>query len=310
MPAEVRESQHHGGPQAAVAAAPGAGPGARCRSPQLQALLLLKVLEVLNPDRKLMDTWTSCEDIRKSVKEPEKLLKKHSTGISLDPLNPKKASVSHPGQLFYKEKKSELDVLHKDDPVFYENVHREVNDFCNWVTSFGISNINEDFIMKQFQVDYLSQTNSDMLHIFNLNRIPLELKKSLGANTLQKPELIQKSPDKQKLQNSQNPCKPKRIKMRYGAWYLNTKLWKKLRADEPLVDPKTTHKAQDNFKKKFQKEELFEELHGPAAFKDFILRKGYSMPSILEKVNIRKTYRKWTNTPIIRFSIEESQEDA
>lgn len=38
--------------------------------------------------------------------------------------------------------------------------------------------------------------------------------------------------------------------MRYGAWYLKTNLWKKQRADEPLVDPKISHKAQDaNFEK-------------------------------------------------------------
>ena len=48
----------------------------------------------------------------------------------------------------------------------------------------------------------------------------------------------------------QNPYKPKWVKMRYGAWYLNTKLWKKQRADEPLVDPKALRKAQDeNIKK-------------------------------------------------------------
>lgn len=43
--------------------------------------------------------------------------------------------------------------------------------------------------------------------------------------------------------------------MRYGAWYLNTKLWKKQRADEPLVDPKVSHKGQDeNFKKELQEQ--------------------------------------------------------
>lgn len=41
--------------------------------------------------------------------------------------------------------------------------------------------------------------------------------------------------------------------MRYGAWYLNTKLWRKQREDEPLVDPKVSRKAQDeNLKKELQ----------------------------------------------------------
>ncbi|XP_059868316.1 protein FAM47E isoform X3 [Delphinus delphis] len=79
-----------------------------------------------------------------------------------------------------------------------------------------------------------------------------------------------------------NPYKPKWVKMRYGAWYLNTKLWKKQRADEPLVDPKVLHKAQDeNMKKElWEQEELLADLHGTAAFKDFILRRGYRMPSV------------------------------
>uniref|UniRef100_A0A8C8ZKL8 Family with sequence similarity 47, member E n=1 Tax=Prolemur simus TaxID=1328070 RepID=A0A8C8ZKL8_PROSS len=52
-----------------------------------------------------------------------------------------------------------------------------------------------------------------------------------------------------------NPYKPQRVKMRYGAWYLDTKLWRRQRADEPLVDPKVSHKAQDeNFKKGLQEQ--------------------------------------------------------
>ena len=53
----------------------------------------------------------------------------------------------------------------------------------------------------------------------------------------------------------QKPHKPKWVKMRYGAWYLNPKLWKKQRADEPLVDPKVLCTAQDeNFEKELQKQ--------------------------------------------------------
>uniref|UniRef100_A0A8C9PI84 Uncharacterized protein n=1 Tax=Spermophilus dauricus TaxID=99837 RepID=A0A8C9PI84_SPEDA len=78
--------------------------------------------------------------------------------------------------------------------------------------------------------------------------------------------------------------------MRYGAWYLNTNLWKKQRADEPLVDPRVSSKSQDeNFKKKLQdQEELLADLHGIDAFKDFILRRGYRMPRFLEKIYIGK----------------------
>lgn len=45
--------------------------------------LLLKVLEVLDPDRKLEDTWTYRQGIKKRTKEPIKLLKKRSTQVYL-----------------------------------------------------------------------------------------------------------------------------------------------------------------------------------------------------------------------------------
>ncbi|XP_057358328.1 protein FAM47E isoform X6 [Manis pentadactyla] len=173
--------------------------------------LLLKVLEVLDPDKKLEDSWAYCQGIRKRAKEPTQLLKKCSTQVSLG--LSKKTPVSHPGQWLYEEKKPiETHLLHEGGP-YHENVHKVVCDFCNWATTF-------------------------------------------------------------------NPCKPKYVKMRYGAWYLKTDLWKKQRVDEPLVDPKISCKAQDeNCKKQLQGQELLADLHGMAAFKDFILRRGYRMPS-------------------------------
>ncbi|XP_049741919.1 protein FAM47E isoform X2 [Elephas maximus indicus] len=174
--------------------------------------LLLKVLEVLDPDRKLEDTWAYCQDIRKRTKEPTKCLNKNSGEVS--PRRSKKPPVSHSGKWVYEEKKPrETDTL-RDLPL-HENIRKEVGDFCNWVATL-------------------------------------------------------------------NSYKPEWVKIRYGAWYLNTKLWKRQRADEPLVDPKILLQAQDeNVKKKLQeKEDLFEELHGTVAFKDFILSRGYRMPSV------------------------------
>ncbi|XP_070361710.1 protein FAM47E isoform X1 [Equus asinus] len=276
--------------------------------------LLLKVLEVLDPDRKLEDAWAYCQGIRKRVKEPTKLLKKRSTQVYVGP--PRKMPVSYAGQWHYEEKKpNEADLLHEDGPVLHENVRRGVSDFCNWATTFGSLNIDEEFVLRQFDVDYQSKPSYDELHAMRLNRVPLELKKSVGLDKLQEAHIFQKLGYEQKLQKPQNPYKPKRVKMRYGAWYLNTKLWKKQRADEPLVDPKVSHKGQDeNFKKELQEqhsltsaarslpriqtckpqaanveqEELLADLPGTVAFKDFILSRGYKMPSFLEKIYIKK----------------------
>ncbi|XP_077607494.1 protein FAM47E [Crocuta crocuta] len=240
--------------------------------------LLLKVLEVLDPDRKLEDPWAYCQGIRKRTEKPTKLLKKRSTQIY--PGLPKKTPVSHPGQWLYKEKKpSETELLHQVGPL-HENVRKAVSDFCNWATSFGSSNIDEEFILKQFDIDCQSKPNHDVLHTMRLNQVPLEVK-GVGLKKLQEPQFFQKLDYEQKHRKLQNPYKPKRVKMRYGAWYLDTKLWKKQRADEPLVDPKVSCKAQDeNLKKQLQEqEELLADLHGTTAFKDFILSRGYRMPS-------------------------------
>ncbi|XP_045645917.1 protein FAM47E-like [Ursus americanus] len=251
--------------------------------------LLLKVLEVLDPDRKLEDTWAYCQGVGKRTKEPAKLLKKRSTQVDLG--LPKKTPVSHPGQWLYEEKKpSETDLLHEDGPLPHENVRKGVRDFCDWATAFGSSNIDEEFILKQFDIGSQSKPSLDVPLAMRLSQAPLELKKRPGLEKLQGPQFSQKLDHEQKHQKPQNPHKPKCVKMRYGAWYLDTKLWKKQRADEPLVDPKGSCKAQDeNLKKELQEqEELLADLHGTTAFKDFILSRGYEMPSFLEKMCIRK----------------------
>uniref|UniRef100_A0A5F9DCY0 Uncharacterized protein n=2 Tax=Oryctolagus cuniculus TaxID=9986 RepID=A0A5F9DCY0_RABIT len=72
--------------------------------------------------------------------------------------------------------------------------------------------------------------------------------------------------------------------MKYGAWYLKTKLWKKLMSNEPLIDPKIILEAE----RERMKPDIIDDLYGTIAFKDFILSRGYNMPHILEKLFTRK----------------------
>ncbi|KFO35068.1 Protein FAM47E, partial [Fukomys damarensis] len=100
------------------------------------------------------------------------------------------------------------------------------------------------------------------------------------------------------------PYNPQQVKMKYGAWYLSTGLWKRRGAGEALVDPSVSRKARDeHFEKEPWKQEAFlADLPGTVAFKDFVLSRGYSMPSFLEKVYVgkegkrayQKTPLKWT----------------
>ncbi|XP_007947251.1 protein FAM47E-like [Orycteropus afer afer] len=132
--------------------------------------LLLKVLEVLDPDRKLEDTWAYCQDIGKKTKEPTKHLNKPSTEVLLG--LPKKTLLSHSGQWVHEGKKpSATDLLH--GPLLYEN---------------GSSHIDEEFILKQFDIDYENRPSYDVLHTMRLNQFPLEQKSNVDPNKLQEPD--------------------------------------------------------------------------------------------------------------------------
>ncbi|KAM4854489.1 protein FAM47E [Thomomys bottae] len=238
----------------------------------LPAELLLKVLEVLDPEKKLQETWAYCQDAQKRMKEPTALFKKPTR---IDPRLSKKASTLHSGQWLYEEKPNVMGLLHEDSPrVHTKNVHEGVRDFCNWTTTLGIPDIHEEFILQQFDLD--CQTC----------HLEPEKSKSMGRGDLQSTEFFQKPEQKKKLQKPQKSPKAKWVKMRYGAWYLHTHLWKKQRAAEPLLDPKVSCKAgEEQLRKELEKqEELLAHLYGTIAFKDFIINRGYKMPRFLEKI--------------------------
>ncbi|KAM9142463.1 protein FAM47E-like isoform 3-T4 [Pangshura tecta] len=82
--------------------------------------------------------------------------------------------------------------------------------------------------------------------------------------------------------DSLDPSQPKWEKIRYGAWYLEPKTWRKQRANEPLEDPNTTVDAVQNLRNQFsEKEAELMQLHGTHAFKEFLERKGYRKPEFL-----------------------------
>ncbi|XP_028737759.1 protein FAM47E [Peromyscus leucopus] len=241
----------------------------------LPAELLLQVLEALDPERKLEDTWACRQDTRKLTKGPAKLEEKRPSQVCL----PKKMPVSHSGQWLCEEKPSEANSLYKDS-LLHDNIRRGVRDFCHWATALGSSPIDEEFILQQFDIDYQTRHSCDALPEMRGNQDKFFLD---GQPSLREQSGCWNEP----LPSGRtSPRKPKQVKMRFGAWYLKTNLWKKRRADEPLVDPKVSHKAQDAGFKKHPREqaELLTGLHGTAAFKDFILSRGYRMPRFLEKI--------------------------
>ncbi|XP_021066924.1 protein FAM47E isoform X1 [Mus pahari] len=192
---------------------------------------------------------------------------------------PKKMLTSRSGQWLCKEKPSKVDSLYKDS-LLHDDVRRGVSDFCHWAADLGSSTIEEEFVLQQFDISYQTRRSCDAPLRLRLNQdklfinVPPSLQEHCGRWS--------KAPSSGRA----NLQKPKRVKMRYGAWYLNTSLWKRQRADEPLVDPIVSHKAQDsNFKEQLQKQgELLAALRGTTAFKDFVLSRGSRMPRFLEKI--------------------------
>lgn len=67
----------------------------------------------------------------------------------------------------------------------------------------GSADIDEEFIMKQFEIDYQSKPSCDVLHTMRLNQVPLGLKKSVGLTKRQEPGVFQKLDHEQKFQKLQ-----------------------------------------------------------------------------------------------------------
>ncbi|XP_055420593.1 protein FAM47E-like [Bubalus kerabau] len=252
----------------------------------LPANLLLKVLEVLDPDRKLEDLWAYCLGPKRKNKSPKKLHKKRPAMVQLEPV--KEASVSHPANLYYEDKKSSL----KDsltDPS--SNVPKRIRKFCKWVSTLGDLCIDKQFIMDLCEVGCDCPPTHDKACMKKISQASSKVSFGIRIGKMEPKIFSMKVPNwERKLQKPHNPYKPDWVKIRYGAWYLQPKLWKKLINDEPLIDPKTLLGG-GIFGRKFLEQDILEDLYGTIAFKDFILSKGYRMPDILERLFTRKGWK-------------------
>ncbi|XP_029142221.1 protein FAM47E-like [Protobothrops mucrosquamatus] len=160
-------------------------------------------------------------------------------------------------------------------PPLDENVKRVTKEFCEWVNAMGGEkyNIDEDTIMKLFDTRYETDIKTALpLKIVELYQIPAELRQYLGRHRFRK-----RAPTKL------TPSEPKWEKIKYGAWYLPPKTWKKKRATEKEEIPECLQIFLNARKKIVQKAEaeLESPLHGTYAFEQFLERKGYRKPQFL-----------------------------
>ena len=75
----------------------------------------------------------------------------------------------------------------------------------------GSPSIDEEFILKQFDIDSQSKPSYNVLHAVRPNPVPLELKKRMGLNKLQGPQFFQKLDYEQRLQKPQVIAKGEKI---------------------------------------------------------------------------------------------------
>ncbi|KAI4545537.1 hypothetical protein MG293_005803 [Ovis ammon polii] len=252
----------------------------------LPADLLLKVLEVLDPDRKLEDLWAYSLGPKRKKKFPRKLCEKRPETVELEPV--KEAPVSHPASFYYEDKKSSR----KDSLTDLSfNVPKGIRKFCKWISTFGDLGIDEQFIMKLCEVGCDCPPTHDKPCMKKVSQVSSKVRFGIKIGKMEVKKFSTEERNwERKLQKPHNPYKPDWVKIRYGAWYLQPKLWKKLINDEPLIDPKALLEG-GIFGKKFREQDILEDLYGTIAFKDFILSKGYRMPDILERLFTRKGWK-------------------
>lgn len=149
----------------------------------LPADLLLKVLEVLDPDGKLEDTRAYCQGPRKRTKSPTKLRKKRPGKVYLEP--PKKAPVSHPATLHHEDKKSSREDSLTDPPVHRE-VPKAIRKSFQWAAAFGNLGIDEELITKLCEVGCEWPPAQDTVYMRKVTQVPSKVKYSIGIEKMEK----------------------------------------------------------------------------------------------------------------------------
>uniref|UniRef100_G1PKQ1 Family with sequence similarity 47 member E n=1 Tax=Myotis lucifugus TaxID=59463 RepID=G1PKQ1_MYOLU len=270
--------------------------------------LMLKVLEVLDPDRQLEDTWAYCEGTKE--KHLEKVNLEPPQEVNLEPAekahleSAKESLQSNLSSLFPEEEAKAVCMMDiRKVPGYQKQRRATVLKFCRLIgENFENTDIDEEYIMKKFGIDLEVPQTDNTVKIKGISQLPLNIRHSKQLDAIKQRKFsLQEGNWERKLRKQQDPYKPKREKIRYGAWNLDPKSWKKVVSDQPLPDPKVVPDKEHWTYGKHLEPDIIDELYGPIAFKDFIVSKGYKMPGVIEKMFMRKgwTYES-VKTPIHR----------
>ncbi|EHH60798.1 Protein FAM47B [Macaca fascicularis] len=188
---------------------------------------------------------------------------------------PTKTGVSHLKELFQEDPPSTMECI--SDSLERRFTSRKLRDF----KGAGDLGVDAESISSLFDFTPECRATSQDENIEKANECSSELKYSMELDDMDEIDFSQIKEWDRKLQAAPNSYSAQGVKMRCGPWYFKPKLGKKLRSDEPLIDPKLVLKKPDE-------PDILDGLYGPIAFKDFILSKGYRMPGILERLFAKK----------------------
>ncbi|KAH0615772.1 hypothetical protein JD844_026244 [Phrynosoma platyrhinos] len=167
----------------------------------------------------------------------------------------------------------------------------------------GENNIDEDTIMNLFDTRYESKGKaSSPIKIVELYHVPGELRECEGrvASWGSIKKLIKRA-----------PSEPKCEKIKYGAWYLHPKKWKKKKATEKDEIPDCLQFFLNLREKNIPKDQTEEmPLHGTYAFEQFLETKGYRKPAgkaVTKSKRSAKTLSKETTSMSVAEESKERQ---
>uniref|UniRef100_G3QGX4 Family with sequence similarity 47 member B n=1 Tax=Gorilla gorilla gorilla TaxID=9595 RepID=G3QGX4_GORGO len=203
-------------------------------------------------------------------------------------LEPTKTGMSHLKELFQEDTPSTTECI--SDFLQHRYTSSKLRDFKR----AGDLGVDEQPISSLFDFTPECRTTDQDQKIKKANECASRLMYGMELDDMDEVEFLRIKYWDRKRRAAPHSYSAQRGRLRYGPWYFKPKLGKKLRSDEPLIDPKPVLEKPDE-------PDILDGLYGPIAFKDFILSKGYRMPGVIEKLFAKKG---WTydsvKTPIQR----------
>ncbi|XP_046853267.1 protein FAM47A-like isoform X2 [Xenia sp. Carnegie-2017] len=251
------------------------------------------VVDILDPELQLESEDGTDLDYHYIVQEPDE-----NNAKSLSPTDTDRKSAQDVGKNRYKwlpkkddnlkEEKGKLMKKKIDTTSLNDKMQNVTKEFCTWVENLGgeTNNIEESTVMSLFASGYETKpTLSVPIHVVELTNVPPELRvnASTSAASPFQPNVDFKEPEMLKHQT----YTPSWVKVKYGAWYLNPKTWKKHKEGEPTQAPQTERQENIVSEAKAESKKLDKELlalHGARAFKGFVDKKGSRKPEFLSVV--------------------------